>query len=515
MTKISKSFLVLLMIFMLTIGSLPGQVVLAQEGTETSTPTVTDTPTPTNTPTNTPVTPTNSPTPTSTTAPSFSRPLVVIVAYSYGDDAVTPGSDFTLKLRVKNNGGSEAYNLVATFESAEFLPLESGGVRSVSSLGSGSATDISQPLRSSSTLWGTVSGVVVVNMTYTDSQGTAYTEKFTITINLRQPNYSAAAATATPTTRPRAQLVVGGYEVDIDPLQPGSIFNLKVNVRNLGSVDAQSVTMVLGGGVSSSDGSGTPTSGLSGGSPELTTFAPIGSSNLIYLDKVMAGEPKDAEAQLIVNVSATPGAYPFKISFVYTDANGSRVVDDQVITLLVYSLPKVELGFYQDPGILIAGQMSTLPIQITNLGKTTAILGNLRVTSDGADITNNVALVGPLEQGGYFTLDAMAMPYMEGPLDINLVVSYTDDFNQPRVVEQVLSVQVEPAPVFEEIPGEGIDNPVIEQPETLTQKIIRFIKGLFGLGSGKPSSPEYGLPPMEGELPQEEIPVKPMPSGKG
>ncbi len=52
-------------------------------------------------------------------------------------------------------------------------------------------------------------------------------------------------------------------------------------------------------------------------------------------------------------------------------------------------------------------------------------------------------------------LDAMAMPYMEGPLDINLVVSYTDDFNQPRVVEQILSVQVEPMPVFEEIPGEG------------------------------------------------------------
>ncbi len=243
--------------------------------------------------------------------------MVVINAYSYGEDAVTPGSDFTLKLRVKNNGGSEAYNIVATFESTEFLPLESGGVRTVSSLGSGDATDISQPLRASATLWGTVSGVVVVNMTYTDSQGTAYTEKFTITINLRQANYSAAAATATPTTRPRAQLVVGGYEVDVDPLQPGSIFNLKVNVRNLGSVDAQSVTMVLGGGVSSSDGSGTPTSGLSGGSPELTTFAPIGSSNLIYLDKVMAGEPKDAEAQLIVNVSATPGAYPFKISFVY------------------------------------------------------------------------------------------------------------------------------------------------------------------------------------------------------
>ncbi len=47
------------------------------------------------------------------------------------------------------------------------------------------------------------------------------------------------------------------------------------------------------------------------------------------------------------------------------------------------------------------------------------------------------------------------------------------------------------------------------------QKIIRFFKGLFGLGSGKPVSPENGSPAIEGDIPQEEIPVKPMPSGKG
>ena len=45
MKKISKSFLVLLMIFMLVLGVIPGQVVVAQEGTETATPTVTETPT--------------------------------------------------------------------------------------------------------------------------------------------------------------------------------------------------------------------------------------------------------------------------------------------------------------------------------------------------------------------------------------------------------------------------------------------------------------------------------------
>lgn len=448
---------------------------------------------------------------------SFERPLVVINAYDYGQSAITPGSDFTLKIRIKNSGGSDVYNLVATFVSTDFLPLETGAVRVVPYLDTDAATDISQPLRANATLWGMVSGLVTMNVSYTDERGTSYSETFTLTINLQPPVYSSQP-TATATPQSRAQLVVGGYEVDVNPLQPGSIFNLNIQVRNLGTVDAQGVTMVLGGGVSGSDGSGTPTvGGLSGGSSDLSTFAPLGSSNLIYLDKIGMGEMKSAEAQLIVNVSATPGAYPFKISFAYTNARGDRVVDDQVITLLVYSLPKVELGFYRDPGILFAGQFSQLPVQITNLGKNTAILGNIRIISEGADITENTALVGPLEQGGYFTLDAMAMPYAEGPLDIFITVSYTDDFNQPRTIEQTLTVQVEPAPVFEPMPGDGSDIPVFEPEETFMQKVIRFLKGLFGLGSEKPQpGMDSPLPLDGGEFPQEEVPVKPViPGGKG
>ncbi len=461
-------------------------------------------------------TPTNPPAPTAapiaTSAPViFERPLVVINTYDYGASAINPGSDFTLKLRLKNDGGSDVYNLVATFESTDFLPLETGGVRVVPFLDTGEATDVSQPLRADASLWGAVSGVVTVNVSYTDSEGTPYSGVFTVTINLKTPVYSSAP-TATATPQARAQLVVGGYQVDLDPLQPGSIFNLKVNVRNLGTVDAQGVTMVLGGGVSGSDGSGTPTGGLSGGSSDLSTFAPLGSSNLIFLDKIPMGEEKIAEAQLIVNVSANPGAYPFKISFAYTNGKGDRVVDDQVITLLVYSLPKVELGFYRDPGILYVGQYSPLPIQITNLGKNTAVLGNLKVSSDGADITESTALVGPLEPGGYFTVDSMAMPSAAGPLEIRVAVSYSDDFNQPRTVEQILTVQVEEMQIIEPIPGEGTDYPVIETPETTMQKVIRFIKGLLGLGSGK-AEPALN---NGSEFPQQEVPIQPVPyGGKG
>ncbi len=481
---------------------------------QTETP-VTPTDTATSTPTQQPTaTVTQTPEPTETlvpTNPSFARPLVVIDSYNSGDDTVSMGDTFNLNVRLKNTGQDRAYNVVATFQSTEFSPLETGGVKAVATIDASGAVEVRQPMKAHSDLWGYTSGTVTVALSYTDSAGSPYTETFTITIAIQQPNYSAWAATATPTPKPRAQLVVAGYSVDADPLQPGTIFNLKVEVRNLGSTTAKNVTMVLGGGVvttTSGDGNeGTQGGGMSGGGAELTNFAPLGSSNLIFIPEVPVGQNVESGAQLIVNVSSNPGAYPFKLSFVYNDENGNRIVDDQVITLLVYSLPRVEVGFYRDPGIFMTGQPNALPLQITNLGKTTAVLGNMKVTADGVEIMENVSLVGALEPGGYFTMDAMAIPYQAGPLELTVQVGYTDDFNQPRLIEQTVVVQVEEMPVFEPpLDGEmdpGMNDPNFPmpgQPETFGQKLWRAVKGLLGLGSAQPQPAMNEFMPMPDEM---------------
>ncbi len=452
------------------------------------------------------------------------RPLLVISSYDFGVDRVSPGSDFTLKIRLKNDGQSDVYNLVVTFESTDFLPLDSGGMRAVPFIDTGASEEIAQPMRANASLWGYASGTIIANASYTDVRGASYTERFTLTIDLRIPVYTTAQPTAMPTLQARAQLVVGGYEVDVNPLQSGSIFNLSVDIRNLGAVDAHDVTMVLGGGVtvpSGQDGTGgQQAGGVTGTGADLSVFAPIGSSNLIYIDEAKVGQLVKASAQLIVNVTANPGAYPFKISFTYLNEKGERVVDDQVITLLVYSLPKVEIGFYRNPGFFMAGQMNPLPIQMTNLGRTTAVLGTLMITSENADLTENTILVGSLEPGGYFTMDAMAMPYQEGELELLVSVSYTDDFNQPRKIEQRLTVMVDPMPEFEPMPGEndgGMMPPMEEQPETFFQKVLRFFKGLLGLGSGK-TQPTQNMPlpgEYQEEVPQFEEPAMPIPGPKG
>jgi len=314
--------------------------------------------------------------------------------------------------------------------------------------------------------------------------------------------------------------VVGAYTTDMDPLQPGSLFALEMEVFNLGNDDADSVTVVLGGGATV-DNSGTPQpGGTSGGSADLAVFAPVGSSNLIFLGDLNSGASTKVNSRFIVNVSANPGAYQLKLSFVYSNSKGQRMVDDQVITLLIYRLPQLEINFYMDPNPLMSGQPNVLPVQITNLGRNTAVLGNLVVTSDAGDTQNNISLVGLLDSGGSYPWDVTFIPFQAGEATVNVTINYTDDFNQPRQISQSIPISIiEGGPMNgggegEYFPGEGGEMPPILEPvqETVWQKVVRFFKGLFGLGS---DTPDESMPVMpEGEIPSDsEIIVVPQGGG--
>jgi hypothetical protein len=259
----------------------------------------------------------------------------------------------------------------------------------------------------------------------------------------------------------------------------------------MGNADAKRVTMIVGGGSNASgDTGGTPgVGGTSGGGAELTNFAPIGSSNIQSLGDLTAAGKLTIMQTLIVNVSTNPGAYSMKISFAYLDERGRNFTDDQVITLLVYSLPQVEIGFYRETGPVYAGQPGVLPIHVINMGHKSTILGNMHVSADDMQFTNNNLAVGPLDPGLDFVMDASMTPNQAGPLDITVTVDYIDDFNQPQKISKALHVDVLAAPAVEPgINNPGKDGGPVEvlpgSTETFLQKVWRLVRGLIGLDSG-------------------------------
>ena len=440
------------------------------------------------------------PTDTTTPQPSLTQPLLYIESYSPGpNDGVSPWAPFNFTFVLANNSDAVARNVVMTFTSEDFIPLD-GGVFTLNNIAKGDRPGATLRFRVSDYSTWKYSGTINGNVNYTDDAGLSYTTSFIFYIAIAQPASGSATKTPTPGTENKPQLVISKYSTNIDPLQPGSAFKLNLTIANVGTANAKNVSLVYGGGSGQlPNEQGTPQAGVSGSTADFTNFAPVGSSNIILLGDLATGAQIEAEQEFVVNVSTVPGAYPLKISLVSYTENGLRVIDDQAITLLVYSLPQLEISFYRDPGMFFNGMSTTLPLQITNLSRKSTVLGNMTVTTDSGEIMNGTSLVGNLDPGGYFTLDAMYTPFMEGKAKINITINYTDDFNQLRMYESSIEIDVQPAMVMPEEPTQTNPEMPTEpvEPTGFFAKIWNAIKGFLGIGTSNEPTPEGG--PSDGK----------------
>ncbi len=451
-------------------------------------------------PTDTPE-PTSTPEPTATIAPTeFIRPVLSIASYGASSERLVPGTDIDFEMTLQNNGQVNATNVVVTFVAGNLIPRATGGMRAVGDMPPGSENRFFQPFTVDPDMSGEVA-TLQVNATYTDPYGNSYDETF----NLSFPAVELSEApTATPTPGLRPRLVIQDYTADVDRLLPGTLFTLTLDLYNLGASDARDVTMIVGGGGAlPTGGDGDTTTGnggIGGASGEFSTFAPIGSSNIQFLGDLVMGASQTVTQRLVVNVSADPGAYPLTISFVYGDSSGETYTDDQVISLLVYSKPQVEVSFYRDLDPFMVGQPGLLPIQLSNLAREGVVLGNMEITSEGGEVTNGTVLVGLIDADGFFTIDATLLPTEPGVIPVTVTLNYRDDFGEQQAITQTLTVFVEEMPPTPEspegMPPEGMS---VETPETPVQKIWRAIRGLLGLDSARreegPPMPVEGLPP--------------------
>jgi hypothetical protein len=452
------------------------------------------------------LTPTPTPPPTATTAPlPFVRPQFVVNTTTTKGTVQTNG-EFRLNVSLENAGTSHAYSAQAVVSSTDLVPLKTGGVVALGTVSAGDKTNVVQDFRVTGQIYGQSIIVVDLTVTYYDDKGTSYSDKFTLSITASgSVSGGVVAATATPTGVKSSQLVITGYSTDIDPLQPGEQFSLKLDVQNVGNAKAQRITMIVGGGSSGTSGGTPQPGGVSGGSGDFANFAPVGASNVQSLGDLAAGDQAQASQSLIVNVSTNPGAYPIKITFSYLNDKNEVINDEQVITLLVYSLPSLDVSFYRPPDPFLVGQPGALPIQVVNLGRRVAVLGNLKIEAESGFIENGTSLVGSLDTGGYFTLDSLFTPEQAGTTILEVTIDYVDDFNQPRTITKTLEIEVEELIIEENpLPSEGGEEfPPTETEETLWQKFKRFLLGMLGLDSARTSDSEsIESIPVEKPLPE-------------
>lgn len=412
----------------------------------------------------------------------YGRPFVAVENYQTGLGLLLPAQTFTLTFDVTNTGQLPALNLSVTFDGSDFIPVQSIGTFNIPTLPPRGSSHISQPMLVNKD-YGAKSVIsTVIKVNYNDDTGKVFEEKYTVsfpTINTT----ATATPTITPTLTARPDLLIMAYMSDIEMLRPGDIFNLDIQVVNLGSVMAHSVNMILG--ATSATTSTTPVADANTGT-DTSTFAPVNSASRKFLGDIPVNGTVMSRQKMIVNVGSQAGARPLQVSFSYTDGQGNPQTDYQTITMLVYSQINVDIGFSGAiPPPLLVGEPAPVSLQITNLGKANIILGSITVSAEDAEIENTTGIVGPVDSGGYFTADVRITANKAGPLKLNVKIAYQDDFGKNRYLTRdlLLDVKESPTPMpMPEMPSQAPEGGFWEQ-------IVRFLRGLFGIENA-PAQPE-------------------------
>jgi hypothetical protein len=376
---------------------------------------------------------------------------LVIEASETDPDPIRPGDTFTLSLRVVNYGGYTANGIRLALASTDLaVPREGSNLVVLEKLDPEQEATIELVLALDQEA---PSGYLSLplDIEYSDFPWRDYSSQQNIGI------------TVSDTTAGQPLILLRTYETQPQSLSPGDAFTLHLELTNVGEEAASQLLVTLGG----QEGAGT------------RPFAILGSGNVQFIPNLQAGEEYDLELQLILDGSTESGVYNLLFSLAYEGPNRTSHTENQEINLLVSRKPNLAIDYYTPPPIGQIDQPLELSIEVVNIGRNLVNVSTVRVSSAGLQITDGSLFIGALDGGTSGTLDAIAVPEKSGLLPVLVTVNYLDDFNRPQVITRNLEVDVMQPVSSPDGPVQGSE----EQPPSFWSRLMRFFRGIVGLGS--------------------------------
>jgi hypothetical protein len=377
------------------------------------------------------------------------QPRFSILSVETNPADLSPGSHFDISFRLMNTGGKASQVIFKAVPDTVFAQVKGSESVLVESLPAGEEVVVHLPLSIRNHVQ-----VGYYEMTLSVDYGGGQPGSIELKHGLE--------ITADTSIRPR--LVVLEYRVEPGFVSQGDRLEMTLVVANLGGAPANQVMINLGG---------TP--------DRLRPFSPVNSGNVRYLPGLEPGKSAQVTFTLLVDGRAEARAYNLGVELTCGGGQEDQFKEEQVISLLVQNRPFFQAGFYREVNFGIVGQQVRLPVEIANLSPARFNVLSVALTSHQIDFNNGEVFVGKMESGSVFSMDTTGVPRQAGRAVIEITINYLDDFNQPQSVVKTLALEVNErnmpqAPVKEQ-PVE------ITVPENFWQAVLRFIRGLFGLGS--------------------------------
>jgi hypothetical protein len=391
-------------------------------------------------------------TPTSGPYVGIASPELVIESVETDPSPAPLETAFTLRLDLVNRGDYTATNVRLALAATDLaVPSEGGSLVVIERLDPDQHQSVELKLvMSQEAPSGHVS--LPITLEYSDYYYRDFASQQTIGVNVSGSGSN------------QPLVLLNAYQTQPASLSPGDAFTLQLELTNVGGSEARQVLVTLGG--------------LDGG--ESLPFAILGSGNVRFIQHLEAGDSLELETRLILDGSAQSGVYNLPVSIAYQgQGSAAQLTEDQVVTLLVSRHPNLRIDYFQPPDPSLVGQTQELSIEVVNIGRQLVNVSTIQVGGQGLQVEQGTAFIGALDAGTSGSIDAQVTPQRSGLIPVMVTVDYLDDFNQPQTVTQTLSLQVQEAQPTPQAMGESQGQP----SGGLWAGILRFLRGLFGLGS--------------------------------
>jgi len=412
----------------------------------------------------------------SVTVPEPGLPRIIIRDARTTPDPIVPGQPFSLTFTLHNAGDGVAEDvLVSVGEGGPAMPVAAGSTQSVGLLGDDGMRELLQRLIvSESTSKGSYSQAMSIQ--YEDEEGDSYTTE-------QRVGLTVAELEEELTSRPR--LTITGYRNEPRLLIPGEMFNLFVDLLNVGEAAAKDIRVALGSGKLAEDLSG------GGTGPSPPPFAPLDTSNVKFIAYLGGKERATVAQRMIVDGQARSGVYTLDITFGYRDEDGVDYTAGEVVSLLVIRQPHLQIELYQPVTEVMTDVLFAIPVEVINVGQETANVNTMELRSLDLEITDGTTYIGPLDPGTSGLLEAQAIAHQSGEAVAQVIINYLDDFGHRQQVIQELRFQVQapPTPVPTLVSGAAGEQMRMTgarpgEELSLGDKMVRLAKALLGLGVG-------------------------------
>jgi hypothetical protein len=280
---------------------------------------------------------------------------------------------------------------------------------------------------------------------------------------------SAPAFAAESTAAPEPILIVKSFATTPATLTVGQPFKLDLAIDNVSSVLAENVVVSIG------------STSLTATSSLVTTSGSVGSevvvlgSNTKFVGDMDAGA---TDQTVTFDVTSPPrsssGPCSMPIMLTYDTVAGRKSTVQSVGFVLTRPLA-FDVAALEYPKRAIAGQPFEVAASVNNTNDFAINGVAIAFRSEDATLASNESTVGTLAPGDTGNLRAKGSSRKLGALAITLVISYRDDFGQPKEIRRAFSVQIDAPPATPSVP-----------PGTTSRspraRVLLFLSALLGLG---------------------------------